>query len=272
MAKTWKRFLTLALALCMCAFFGVFAAACSEPEEKIVPETVTYVVSFNVQGHGTAPSAQSIEKDGYATKPADLTADGYDFGGWYKEADCTNEFVFTSEKITADTVIYAKWTETEVAIPDVPTTINSTYHIYNSGHEGDVNGDAYSTNNVWEYTNNFVNPPVSTTYYYNEITFTGAVRLFWHIDDCEADVTYKMDIRVGDDFKQDATIRSTYNMWVENGDSFEYSEWNRTFGLIGLQIAFTQDQIDNRMFKVILQNPSNEEVTLRIICAVGDAH
>ena len=68
------------------------------------------IVSFNRNGHGTAPASQTVELNGKATKPADPTAEGYVFRGWYTTAACTTEFDFNTP-ITADTTLYAKWNE-----------------------------------------------------------------------------------------------------------------------------------------------------------------
>ena len=69
-----------------------------------------YTVTFDAQGHGTAPASQTVNYNGTASKPADLSATGYTFGGWYKEAACTNAWNFSTDKITGNTTIYAKWT------------------------------------------------------------------------------------------------------------------------------------------------------------------
>ena len=50
---------------------------------------VTYTVTFNANGHGTAPAAQSVEYGGKATQPTAPTASGYTFGGWYTDRACT---------------------------------------------------------------------------------------------------------------------------------------------------------------------------------------
>ena len=42
--------------------------------------------------------------------------DGYWFGGWYKEAACTNEWRFDADTIDGDTVLYAKWNADEYTI------------------------------------------------------------------------------------------------------------------------------------------------------------
>ena len=73
-------------------------------------ETVT--LTFDANGHGTAPAAQTVTKGGTATEPTDPEAEGYTFGGWYNEAGCTTEFSF-STALNANKTVYAKWTESE---------------------------------------------------------------------------------------------------------------------------------------------------------------
>ena len=70
-----------------------------------------YKVTFDAQGHGTAPAVQSVAYNSVAIEPAALTATGYTFGGWYKEAACTNKWDFTNDKVTAAVTLYAKWTQ-----------------------------------------------------------------------------------------------------------------------------------------------------------------
>ena len=86
--------------------------------KEVTEDTTVYakwvkkpIVSFNTNGHGTAPASQTVELNGKAAKPADPTAEGYVFRGWYTTAACTTEFDFNTP-ITADTTLYAKWNET----------------------------------------------------------------------------------------------------------------------------------------------------------------
>ncbi len=67
-----------------------------------------YTVTFNANGHGTAPASQLIEKGQKASQPTAPSATGYTFGGWYKEAGCKNEWDFASDVVTAATPLYAK--------------------------------------------------------------------------------------------------------------------------------------------------------------------
>jgi len=68
----------------------------------------THTVSFDAQG-GSAVTAQTVESGTQAATPAAPTRIDYTFAGWYKEADCTNIWDFASEKVIANTTVYAKW-------------------------------------------------------------------------------------------------------------------------------------------------------------------
>lgn len=72
--------------------------------------TPNYTVTFDANGHGTDPDVQCVAKNGKATTPAAPTATGYTFGGWYKDADCTNAWDFANDVVTEDITLYAKWT------------------------------------------------------------------------------------------------------------------------------------------------------------------
>ena len=97
-------------------------------EESVTPPVpITYTVTFNANGHGTAPAAQTVESGNKATKPADPAESGWTFGGWFKEASCTTAFDF-STAITGNITLYAKWTEkvTATATPTPTPSSGST--------------------------------------------------------------------------------------------------------------------------------------------------
>ena len=68
-----------------------------------------FTVSFNMNGHGEAPAAVVVSEGDAVDAPAAPTAEGYVFGGWYKEAACKNVYNFKSE-VTENVTLYAKWT------------------------------------------------------------------------------------------------------------------------------------------------------------------
>ena len=75
------------------------------------PEPATYIVTFNANGHGTAPDKITNVSSGQTiTKPTDPNAEGYTFAGWYKESGCTNEWNFATDTVTGNITLYAKWT------------------------------------------------------------------------------------------------------------------------------------------------------------------
>lgn len=82
--------------------------------KDISPEPTVHwqcTATFYMQGHGTAPAAQTVYS-GVAnalTEPTAPTATGYEFGGWYRNAACTEAFDFTAA-LDYNVTVYAKWT------------------------------------------------------------------------------------------------------------------------------------------------------------------
>lgn len=70
-----------------------------------------YSVSFDLQGHGAAIQDLTVKSGDKIVEPEEPKAEGYLFGGWYKEADCTTAWDFAVDVVTARTVLYAKWTK-----------------------------------------------------------------------------------------------------------------------------------------------------------------
>ncbi len=67
-----------------------------------------YTVTFDSQG-GSAVSSQTVNHGGLVSVPTAPTWSGHVFVGWYKEASCTNQWVFGTDTVTTDTTLYAKW-------------------------------------------------------------------------------------------------------------------------------------------------------------------
>jgi uncharacterized repeat protein (TIGR02543 family) len=91
------------------------------PKTQSIPIVVTdvfYDVTYDSQG-GSDVSSQTIKNgDAIITIPVAPTKDGYTFAGWYKEADCMNAWVFSSDKVTSNVTLFAKWT----AVTSTPVT------------------------------------------------------------------------------------------------------------------------------------------------------
>ena len=83
---------------------------------------VAYTVSFNMNGHGNQVTAQTVREGNKATRPADPTAEGWTFDGWYADAAFSIAFDFNTA-IHADITVYAKWTENTMPPSPVYTVI-----------------------------------------------------------------------------------------------------------------------------------------------------
>lgn len=108
-------------------------------------ELETYEVTFEVNG-GSAVQAQTVVEDSLVAEPKDPAKDGFTFGGWFTDAECTTAFDFTA-KIEEDLTLYAKWNEVEKAEDkpeeeqeeDAEAEVNKEYNIVSF----DVAGGSY---------------------------------------------------------------------------------------------------------------------------------
>ena len=75
-----------------------------EPE----PEKEVYVVYFSTDEGSHVPS-QDVKEGDLVTRPEDPTKNGFEFAGWYKDAERTSPWNFDSDKVEHNTIIYAKW-------------------------------------------------------------------------------------------------------------------------------------------------------------------
>jgi len=67
-------------------------------------------VSFDVDGHGTAPKNIEVIPGRLIDEMPVVSDVGiFKFAGWYKEKECVNAFDVSSDVIYADTTVYSKW-------------------------------------------------------------------------------------------------------------------------------------------------------------------
>lgn len=94
-----------------------------------------YVVTFDSQ-LGSSVNAVSATPNATIAAPTAPTRMGYTFSGWYREPSCTTPWVFSTDTVTSDITLYAKWTfsgyvvtfdsqsgSSVSAIPVVPNTL-----------------------------------------------------------------------------------------------------------------------------------------------------
>jgi len=96
--------------------------------------TNNYTITFNSQG-GSSVTSKIAGYNSVITAPTSPTKTGYTFGGWYKEAGCTNKWDFATNKVTANTTLYAKWTINNYTVTfnsQGGSTVTSKATAYNS--------------------------------------------------------------------------------------------------------------------------------------------
>jgi len=146
----------------------------------------TYTVNYNINGHGTQPSAANVVTALPNPLPI-LTEDGYTFGGWYTDSGLTIEAV-AGAKITGDVTLYAKWTkiieETDVLTVypnEITVKVGETFTLTASMKN-------LSSYVMWGTTGDRCLNDVSLSGDYNKIktykaVATGSVRVKVHLND-----------------------------------------------------------------------------------------
>ncbi len=91
----------------------------------------TYLVTFNSQG-GSQVAAQTVTAGGTVKQPTSPTKAGYTFAGWYRDAACQTPWNFTTDTVTGNLTLYAKWmvkSTTPTYTPTVSQPENGTVTI-----------------------------------------------------------------------------------------------------------------------------------------------
>ena len=99
----------------------------------------SYTVNFNTNG-GSEVDTQTVVHGEKVVKPADPKLNGFTFGGWYTDEDCTDENKYDFETpVTANFTLYAKWEGTFYGIRITDKDGNAVY--VTSENANDVLGD-----------------------------------------------------------------------------------------------------------------------------------
>jgi len=126
------------------------------------PTVAEYTVTFVTNGKCTAPATQTVTEGSKATKPSNPSAEGYTFGGWYRDSACTNEYDF-SKAVTSNVVLYAKWTHITYTVTfdtDIPGTTPKEVTVNHGDLVDPIETPAYTgyTFEGW-YTNDDLTEP-----------------------------------------------------------------------------------------------------------------
>lgn len=81
----------------------------------------TYLIRFNTDG-GNEISNQRVSRNSKIKEPTNPIKEGYEFGGWYSDAQLTKKYDFGT-KVTANATLYAKWFEVNPEDSQIVLTI-----------------------------------------------------------------------------------------------------------------------------------------------------
>lgn len=93
-------------------------------------DEASFDVSFDLNGASGSIATQTITESNTLKYPSVPTRDGYVFGGWYADKDCTGNLYDFTALITSDITLYAKWVKTDNSI-----AVNSNVTVNLNGRE-----------------------------------------------------------------------------------------------------------------------------------------
>ena len=128
-------------------------------------------VIFNTQG-GSAVTSKTADYNSVITAPVAPTKTGYTFGGWYKEAVCINAWNFTTNKVTANTTLYAKWTVVATGILTNLKAVSSSYNSINISWSGVTGVSGYQIYRATSSTGTYTLISTTTAIRYNNTGLT----------------------------------------------------------------------------------------------------
>ena len=93
-------------------------------------EEASVKVSFDLNGASGSVATQTITESNTLTYPTAPTREGYMFGGWYSNKECTGNLYDFTALITSDITLYAKWVKADSSI-----AVNSNVTVTLNGRE-----------------------------------------------------------------------------------------------------------------------------------------
>ena len=192
--------------------YSVRAFATNGKPATVYSDTITFQprsVTFNLNGHGSStPTTQYVNNGGKATDPSySESVTGYTFGGWYKEAGCSNSWTFGTDVVSgANKTLYAKWTAKTYTI-DLDQDLTPT-----SAGTTSITATYNSNSNL----TSAITPPTKTGWtfagYYTEKNGSGT-----QIIDADGNVIASV-----------ATYTDASKNWIKAGGVTLYAKWTCT--------------------------------------------
>ena len=210
---------------------------------------VTYRVNYELDGgvnaEGNVPTYNLYDL------PINLAApskDGYEFKGWYTDANCTAPIESITAENADDLVVYAKWEKIPVA-----------YHVYYIDHnDAQIGGDIY-----YESAED---QALRSSYDLHGYTFLGWVDpVTGEAVTCipagtTGDITVKASV-------QKIVISHTVYYWI-NGEEYETAEFDQDTGLANLltvaQTGWKFDGWYNEIDEIVTSIPAGTETDVNL--------
>ncbi|MHB1485209.1 MAG: InlB B-repeat-containing protein [Saccharofermentanales bacterium] len=130
----------------------------------------TCKAAFITRG-GSTITPQTVKYNALLKSPAAPTLSGNAFGGWYKDTLCTIPWNFSTEKVTADVILYAKWTPLP-ATPILTSGISLSYNSVKISWSAVSGASGYE---IWRYNLTISNYAKIKTVTVSNYTDTGLI-------------------------------------------------------------------------------------------------
>jgi uncharacterized repeat protein (TIGR02543 family) len=100
-------------------------------------DPISYTITFNSNGGSMVDSITGVYGS-IINKPADPIKDDLSFGGWYKEAELTNQWNFTIDTVTGNITLHAAWLTEDGVDFGLGAIISNTFNVSNSSEWDDA--------------------------------------------------------------------------------------------------------------------------------------
>lgn len=123
-----------------------YASASAIPTSRTAAVTYStfkpnvYTVTFDANGHGSAPAKRTVNYGATVSDPGSLSASGYAFGGWYTDKAGTKAWNFSTGTMPANNMtLYAKWAVAKSARLSGATRYDTMSKVISTAYPGTAN-------------------------------------------------------------------------------------------------------------------------------------
>ena len=136
-----------------------------------------FTILFDRMEHGRVPQPVRSLLAGDKIELPTLTAKGFTFGGWFKDRECTDEWVAATTTVTGNATLYAKWTAGDEPTPKIVATPVATPAAGKVAANTEVALTCKTEDAEIFYTVNGTDPSADSTKYTAAIVISEAVTI-----------------------------------------------------------------------------------------------